>query len=161
MTRAHRQSGFSMIEVLVALLVLAIGLLGLAMLQGQGLKFNTHAYTRTQATTLAYDILDRMRANPSGVGNGFYDVPSQSAAQAAIDAFAACKTGACDCTQSVCDSANLAKYDLGLWYEMQGTLLPQAAGNLSTVERSGTQVTVTIRWHENGVVKSQQWIAEL
>ena len=59
----RRESGFSLIEVLVALLVLSIGLLGLAALQAQGLRFNHDAYVRTQATNLAYDIVDRMRVN--------------------------------------------------------------------------------------------------
>lgn len=50
-------------EVLVALLVLAIGLLGLAALQAQGLRFSIDSYARTQATALAYDIIDQIRAN--------------------------------------------------------------------------------------------------
>lgn len=49
----RRDGGFSLVEVLVALLVLAIGLLGLAALQAQGLRFNHDAYVRTQATNLA------------------------------------------------------------------------------------------------------------
>jgi type IV pilus assembly protein PilV len=60
---AVRQSGFSLIEVLVAMLVLAIGLLGLAALQTQGVRFNHDAYLRTNATALAYDITDKMRVN--------------------------------------------------------------------------------------------------
>jgi len=58
-----RQRGFSLIEVLVAMLVLAIGLLGLAALQTQGVRFNHDAYVRSSATTLAYDIVDKMRLN--------------------------------------------------------------------------------------------------
>lgn len=60
---AHQQTGFSLVEVLVAMLVLAIGLLGLAALQTQGVRFNHDAYVRTNATTLAYDIVDKMRLN--------------------------------------------------------------------------------------------------
>ncbi|HLE93281.1 MAG TPA: type IV pilus modification protein PilV, partial [Sulfuricaulis sp.] len=60
---AFQHRGFSLIEVLVALLVLSIGLLGLAALQTTSLQYNTGSYFRTQATFLAYDIIDRMRAN--------------------------------------------------------------------------------------------------
>ena len=61
--------GFSLIEVLVALFVLSIGLLGLAALQTTGLRFSHQSYERTQATLQAYDIIDRMRTNKSGTGD--------------------------------------------------------------------------------------------
>jgi len=64
------QSGFSLLEVLIALLVLSIGLLGLAALQTTGLRSNEMASMRTTATQLAYDISDRMRANPGIAGSG-------------------------------------------------------------------------------------------
>ncbi|MCR6662668.1 MAG: type IV pilus modification protein PilV [Luteimonas sp.] len=60
---ATRMAGFSMIEVMIALLVLAIGLLGFALLQTMNLRFTQSANQRTQATNLAYDLLDQMRAN--------------------------------------------------------------------------------------------------
>lgn len=70
-TRLHRQAamrrrnatGFSMIEVLIALLVLAFGLLGLALLQTMNLRYTQSANQRTQATNLAYELLDLVRAN--------------------------------------------------------------------------------------------------
>jgi len=55
--------GFSLLEVLITLLILAVGLLGLAGLQAQSLRFNHFAYLRGQAATLAYAMADRMRAN--------------------------------------------------------------------------------------------------
>jgi len=64
------QRGFSLIEVLVAMLVLAIGLLGLAALQTQGVRFNHDAYVRTSATNLAADILDAMRIARAQDGTG-------------------------------------------------------------------------------------------
>lgn len=61
--RRRGEGGFTLIEVLVALLILAIGLLGLAALQTQGVRFNHDAAVRSQATSLAYDIIDKMRVN--------------------------------------------------------------------------------------------------
>lgn len=58
-----RSRGFSLIEVLIAILVLAIGLLGFALTQTMSLRFAVGANQRTQATNLAYDIIDQMRAN--------------------------------------------------------------------------------------------------
>src|SRR5882724_11312914 len=55
--------GFTLVEALVALVVLSIGLLGIAGLQITSLKANHGSATRTQAVYLAYDIIDRMRAN--------------------------------------------------------------------------------------------------
>lgn len=55
--------GFTLLEVLIALLVLAFGLLGFALLQTMNLRFTQSANSRTQATNLAYDLLDQIRAN--------------------------------------------------------------------------------------------------
>lgn len=64
-----RQSGVTLIEVMVAVLVFAIGLLGVAALQGLSLQGGQSAYYRTQATNLAYEIADFARANRSAVIN--------------------------------------------------------------------------------------------
>lgn len=61
--RFQAMSGFSMIEVLVALLVLALGLLGFALLQTMNLRYTQSADYRTHATNLAYELLDQMRVN--------------------------------------------------------------------------------------------------
>lgn len=60
---ARRASGFSLIEVLIAILVLGFGLLGFALLQTMSLRFAQSANYRTQATNLATDLLDQMRSN--------------------------------------------------------------------------------------------------
>ena len=56
-------SGFTLIEVLVALLIVALGMLGNAMLQLQGMKNSNDAYLRSQIGLFAYDIADKIRAN--------------------------------------------------------------------------------------------------
>lgn len=59
----HYQSGVSMLEILIALLITTIGLLGFASLQSKALLSTEDTYQRTQATSLAQDMLERMRMN--------------------------------------------------------------------------------------------------
>jgi len=76
---ATRQRGFTLLEVLIALLVLSIGLLGLAALQTTGLRSNQMASMRTLVAQFAYDITDRMRVNPAGVANNEYVIARTTA----------------------------------------------------------------------------------
>ena len=66
MKMTHSARGFSMIELLVAVLVMGIGVLGITGLQMVSLQNNRGALVRAEAVQLAYDILDRIRANPGG-----------------------------------------------------------------------------------------------
>lgn len=65
----RRQSGTTIIEVLVTILVMSVGLLGLAALQGFSLQAGQSAYYRTQATNLAYEVADFARVNRSAAMN--------------------------------------------------------------------------------------------
>jgi len=76
--------GVSLIEVLVAVIILAFGLLGLAGLQSVSLRNNTSAMMRTQATYLAQDIVDRMRINKAAaIDDMSYEQPMASPTPAA------------------------------------------------------------------------------
>ncbi len=99
------ESGFTLIEALVSIIIIAVGFLGLAFLQAQGMAFNTSSYTRSQASNAVYDLADRMRANPNGAIAGGY------AATAAPSTFQDCDVGG-----AACDTAELAAFDLGRWY---------------------------------------------
>lgn len=68
------QSGMTLIEVLIAVLVLSVGLLGLAAMQTVSLRQNQSAAVRSQATLLAYEITDRMRANRQAALDGDYNL---------------------------------------------------------------------------------------
>jgi type IV pilus assembly protein PilV len=74
------ESGFTLIEVLVALLIVALGMLGNAMLQLQGMKNSNDAYLRSQISIFAYDIADKIRANRECqnvyLTQGFFSVAS-------------------------------------------------------------------------------------
>jgi len=170
--QASHHRGYSLLEVMIALAVLSIGLLGLASLQVQGMRFNTDSYLRTQATILAYDIIDRMRANTVGSDAGVYclDVvaPADPCATNSVPSASAVNT--CGDTVSGCASpAELARYDISRWYALQDANLPVAATR-STISRSIVtlgggniiyEYTVTMRWQERGVHIEQQWVVEI
>lgn len=72
--------GLSLIEILVTVVVLSIGLLGIAGMQAQGVKYSHDSYARSQANMLANELLERMHANPDGVENGDYKDATNNAA---------------------------------------------------------------------------------
>lgn len=74
--RIRYMQGFSMIEVLVAFLLLSFGILGLSGLQMNALKNNQSALQRSQASMLAYYLMDAMRANREAALNGDYNLGS-------------------------------------------------------------------------------------
>lgn len=167
-----RAQGFTLIEVLVALFVLAVGLLGLAMLQTTGLRLNSDSYSRTQATYAAYDIIDKMRAAVKGLpSNGDvvnalnnYGIPASTARSN----YQACKASTCNCASTTCSSAQLATYDLGQWYEQQEKLVPGAKdAGWATIGVSGNDVTVTMRWIEQenkanpGIPLQESWVVAI
>lgn len=147
---SKERGGFSLIEVLVALFVLSIGLLGLAALQTTGLKFNQQSYQRTQAVIQAYDIIDRMRHNTIGRNGGSYntvtlgDKPSVSGI---------------NCTGSTgCVPADLATFDINQWNTANERLLSQGRGaicrgtfnsTLTTCTAGGAVFKVGLTWIEN------------
>lgn len=161
---AKTSRGFSLIEVLVALLVLSIGLLGLAALQTTSLQYNSESYFRTQATFLAYDIIDRMRANNAAVADGgIYDVADSTAVSTLLANYESCKTGSCDCDTSSCTSNNLATYDLGKWYrDRVFATLPNASANPPTIQiNANRQATISMRWVERDLERLQTWVVQL
>lgn len=129
------EGGFTLIEVLVTVIVLAIGLLGLAGLQLSGLRYSYSAYQRSQATILANDIADRMRANRVVAEAGSYDI-----ALGAMPGAASC-TG----TGANCSVGNLAAADLYEWKQSLAELLPSGDGS---VAQNGGVFTVTIQWDD-------------
>jgi len=116
--------GFSLLEVLIAILILSIGLLGLASLQSNGMRFNHTAYLRSQATVLSYDIIDAMRAN-----------------QVQADNYATLYTEpASDYTGTTAKDI-----DLNNWKTQLETLLPGGQGLIS---KTGNEFTIAIQWTE-------------
>jgi type IV pilus assembly protein PilV len=132
------QKGFTLIEVLIALVLLAGGLLGLAALQAKGLSNNQSAYNRSQATQLSYDIADRMRANSSAAAKYLTTFMVPSAANAAANA--------CSSTTNTCSPAQLAEKDLDDWSDDLAASLPYGTGSITV---ASDVYTVTVRWDDD------------
>lgn len=118
--------GMTLVETLVALVVLSIGLLGVAALQMTSLRYNHSAHVRSQATALAYDISDRMRANRNDALAGAYDV--------ALGGSVA--------------GATLAATDVTAWKLAIAAALPGGDAAL-LIDPLSRVVTITIQWDDS------------
>lgn len=142
------QHGFTLVEVLIALVILGVGLLGLAGLQTASLRAGDDAYLRTQASIYAYNLIDRMRANPTVADK--YAIPvltSVSTLAAAYNigagAAPAAPTG---CGAAPCNPDALAKWDSKQWIT-----------NLSALPGSQVQVTIQTKDNSDYVTIKLQW----
>jgi type IV pilus assembly protein PilV len=137
--------GFTMLEVLVALLVLMAGMLGLVGLQTMTLSTNHSAFLRSQAIIQAHDMADRMHANSEGVKAGAYDSISGISTSPPV-----CLTTATsgDALSAVdCTSAQIAQFDAQEWNTNNAGTLPSGTGTVAGPDGNGVY-TITISWVE-------------
>jgi type IV pilus assembly protein PilV len=135
-TRAFLQSGFSLIEAMVALVVVSVGMIGIAGLYGQGLSAGRTALYRTQAVNLAADMADRIRVNRLGGANY-----GGAAANNNCD-----PPGAVNCTP-----AQMAAHDLFVWTNQVQAQLPNGVGAVQFVGTSPPTFTISVTWQETGL----------
>ena len=127
-------AGFSLLEALITALVLAVGLLGMAGLQGTALTRNHSSYLRSQAVVTAYDMMDRMRANRVAALAGSY-------ARAYTDST---PTQTC---ASACTGAQMAEADEREWVLYLANALPSGNGEIS-VDTATDIATVKVHWDD-------------
>ncbi|WP_422137453.1 type IV pilus modification protein PilV [Endozoicomonas sp. ALC020] len=140
--------GFTLIEILVAVLVLSIGLLGMASLQLLGSQSSQGAASRTQAALLAYDLAERMRNNRDAALNGSYGNGQ----------LAAPNDPACIFQGGGCNPDQLAAHDIREWLDhivdvnnigLDGNnWQPTIAGATASLAQNNNQFTLTINWQE-------------
>ena len=105
------QRGFNLIEVMVAVAVLAIGLLGIAALQVQGLRYNLGSYSRSQAVLIANDYAERMYANRRQIELGGYAGLDSNAVNCGTAPAPICGRQSNVATPAQCTPAQMAIYD--------------------------------------------------
>jgi type IV pilus assembly protein PilV len=124
-----RQSGSTLLEVLVAVVILAFGLLGLAGLQATSVKSNHSAYLRSQASLLAYDMADRMRATRSAAEAGRYDQDSEHTERTTWDQ-AITRTLGAGSTGTVVRNENFATITI-TWNDNRGRIRQSDAADVA------------------------------
>ncbi len=144
--RPRRARGVTLIEVLVALVIVAVGLLGLAGLQVRGLSIQKDAHGRALATQLALDLADRMRANRVPATR---TPPADYAFTAAYGG--TLPTAGTDCAAGVCNEAQQAQFDRALWVARVNQALPGGWAHVAPIAGTGNRAwNVTLLWTETG-----------
>jgi type IV pilus assembly protein PilV len=133
-----KSEGFSLVEVLIALIIMSVGMLGIAGLYVQSMQAGRTSMLRHHAITLAGDVADRIRANPT-----------------ARDAYSAAAGVDYDCVarDRNCDIQQMAAHDIFLWQAQAAEFLPPMADGSQAVEvlffpGALPRYTITIRWDE-------------
>jgi len=162
---SHRR-GFTLLEVLIAVVILSVGLLGIAALQVTTSAYNASGLYRSQAAALSREIVERMRVNVDEARAGGYDLST-------LPSYAT----NCEGTAATCSAAQMREHDLRLWAARVTAMLPSSDAAIATQpdatdpgNRPAT-VTVTLSWDEsrgervddsdNVIPVQQQFVFEL
>ncbi len=129
---ARRQRGLSILEAMISLLIISIGLLGIATLQITSMKQNASALNHSQAVWLGYNMADRIRSNISEFAN-----------------YAGIKTSGSytrNCMSAACTTGQMITADAQEWQ----TQIQNLPGGLGWVTGDATQLIVTVMWDDDG-----------
>lgn len=161
-----QQTGVSMIEILVLVIIMSIGLLGIAGLQVTGLKQTTNAGFQTQAMLLAEDLIERVRANREAA------IPFNSYEKKHNTDFSNSAVAAC-ATAAGCTKEQMAANDLFSWSQLVQNSLPVDADRLkddtficidsdstdaTNCDGAGSTFVIQIGWNETSSTDSAEQI---
>jgi len=158
MKKHHHQSGATLVEALVAVLIFAIGMVGIAGLMSAAIKYQTGNEARFNVSAALNDLSERIRVNAPGA-NGYTGILNGVAATGtgyllaetyAAQTSAAAATYSPDCSSASCTPAQLAAYDLAKWRNVLRDTLPGGAGYITGNVTDGFNVSVM--WFDKSAV---------
>jgi len=131
--KTFQQQGVSLIESMIALLVISIGLLGIAGLQISALSLNYSAYWQSQAVLMAHDMADRMRANQAVI-NDYVGIDTNNNYNQ-------------DCTAQACNTSDMRLADATEWARSL-SVLPAGRGIIRSP--AANQIDIAVMWDDEG-----------
>lgn len=146
-------SGVALIEVLVSMLLSAVALLALAGVNAAALRLSKHSQHRANATLLALDLAERMRANPVAAAAGLYALGADWDSQGTVTA----PSAQCQAADSLCGPSEMAALDVAQWRWHVRQLLPMGAvlvQNQPQGQAVTERVDVWIAWQEPAMAAS-------
>ena len=152
-TGARSQRGDTMIEVLVTIIIIAVGVLGTAALQVTTLKNLSSSHSASIAGIVASDFGERMRATAAAIraedndNDGWPDNNLNLAITDAYEHKTAPETYG-DCAVQACTHTQMATYDIGTWWDEMNQVLPRAEARVERNPGTNTYV-VTVHWDED------------
>lgn len=153
---ARSSAGFTLLEVMVVLLVMSIGMLGVAGLQAATSRYKINAWSRASTAVLFSDFADRVRANPEQAGLSYFsDKAAESTSAYTLSEdwstqLSATLTVSPDCMSTACTAAERATYDMTIWRQEVRRQLPQGAVIVSGNRTSG--MAVSMMWYDKQFV---------
>lgn len=150
----NRQSGVTLVEVLVTVLILAVGSLGIASLQLAGLKYSSGSYARTQVTILSDDMANRIKSNRAIALTG-------AVSPYELSNFTGTTAVTRDCITDVCTAEQFADYDIATWANEVARAIPSGQGRVIVTDRlvdgvNDRQFSIQLQWRQVANSTDQQ-----
>lgn len=135
------QSGATLIEAMISILIMSIGLLGIAGLQVNAISYQKSAWSTHRVAEVSADFAERLRANPTGAKNGSY----LYSANYATSTSATLTSNNCRATGTYCSTASIAADDISALLTKTRTILPSGSAQVEGSYSAGFILTVMYR----------------
>lgn len=141
-SRRRAESGATLIEALAAMLVLSVGLLGIAGLASASLRYAQGGWARAAVASGLSDFADRVRSNPADASESSYAFTARTYAQQRSDLASGSLAIAKDCLTEACSATELATFHIADWRNSLDRSMPGAAVWVTGRRNTGYQATV-------------------